>query len=112
MHPHIAEDLALLLFLPWYAIPGALFRIHARQPCAGSGDCSMPPPWRSQSRPLQHAHRTMAAADTREHPICNRVLASTLSCGLSLLVMVAALRVQRRLSRRAAAGMPRVDRHG
>ena len=106
MNPQVAHNLAMILFLPWFAILGALFVIYPRGP-------------RTAARNLFDAAAltlsvlagvlatwwSIAHADPQAGSIWKQVLASTLSYGAFLAVMVAAVFVRRRwiLPRGAAA---------
>jgi hypothetical protein len=98
MNAQVELNLALLLFLPWFLILGALFWIYPRAP-------------RTQARWLFDAASlslaTVAAAlgmywgmynaDPTAGPIWKQVLASTVSYGLFLAVMTAAVFLRGRL---------------
>jgi hypothetical protein len=98
MNPQIQLNLALILFLPWFAILAVLYWIYPRQP-------------RTNARRVYDAatllvatmlaawgmHWSMVNADPHAGAIWKQVLASSISYGLFLLVMTAALIVRFRL---------------
>lgn len=108
MNPHIAANLALILFLPWYAILGALFWLYPRQPRHAA---------RRVFDAASLALALLAAAIgtswgiTHANPqpgvMWKQVLATSVSYGLFLAVLAVALVVRRRwLPRATAANAP------
>ena len=107
MNPQIELNLALILFLPWFAILAALYWIYPRHT-------------RTKARRMYDAaallvatalaawgmHWSMVNADPNAGAIWKQVLASSISYGLFLLVMTAALIVRFRLFK-APDAMPR-----
>jgi hypothetical protein len=97
MNAQVELNLALILFLPWFLILAGLFWIFPRAP-------------RNLTRWLFDATSLGAAlvaaalgtywsfhnADTSVGPMWKQVLASTVSYGLFLLVMTAAIRLRRK----------------
>lgn len=97
MNPLVELNLALILFIPWFAILGVLFWVYPRQP-------------RRPGRRLFDAaslvlavvaaclgmYWSMANGDGRFGPMWKQVLASTLSYGAFLLVMTLAFFSRRR----------------
>jgi hypothetical protein len=98
MNAQVELNLALLLFLPWFAILGALFWIYPRAP-------RTLPRWLFDMGSLTLAtvaaalgmYWSMVNADPTAGPIWKQVLASTVSYGLFLLVMTVAIFVRGRL---------------
>ena len=97
MNPLVELNLALILFIPWFAILGVLFWIYPRRPVK---------PGRRLFDAASLAISLVAAAlamywsmdnaDARFGHMWAQVLASTLSYGAFLLVMTVAFFVRRR----------------
>ena len=97
MNAQVELNLALILFLPWFLVLAVLFWIFPRAP-------------RNLTRWMFDASSLAAAliaaalgtywsvhnADTSVGPMWKQVLASTVSYGLFLLVMTAAIHVRRK----------------
>jgi hypothetical protein len=97
MNDHVALNLAMILFLPWFAILGVLYWVYPRVP-------------RTAARRLFDAAALLAAtlaavfatwwsirnADPGAGSLWKQVLASTLSYGAFLGVMTAAFLARRR----------------
>jgi hypothetical protein len=103
MNPEVELNLAMILFLPWFAILGVLFWVYPRAP-------------RNRARRafdvVSLAIATVAAtfgtywsmvnADPTAGAIWKQVLASTISYGLFLLVMTIAIVTRKRVLSRIA----------
>ncbi len=105
MNPLIAHNLALILFLPWYAILGALFWFYPRQPRDGARRV-----FDSVSLALAIAAAAagtgwgIANASPQPGVMWRQVLATSVSYGLFLAVLTVALLVRRVwLGQRAAS---------
>ena len=114
MHPTIALNLALILFLPWFAILGVLFWLYPRAP---RGPRRVAFDLASLALAVAAAvvgmYWSMANADPQAGAIWKQVLASTLSYGLFLLVMTVAFYLRRRLlPAPPAAALPARRDHG
>ena len=98
MNPQIEFNLALVLFLPWFAILAALYWIYPRQPRTSARRA-----FDTTALVVATAlaawgmHWSMVNADPDAGAIWKQVLASSISYGLFLLVMAVALIVRYRL---------------
>ena len=98
MNPQVEFNLALILFLPWFAILAALYWIYPRQPRTRARRT-----YDSAALAIASAlatwgmHWSMVNADPNAGAIWKQVLASSISYGLFLLVMTIALIVRFRL---------------
>ena len=103
MNPLIAHNLAIILFLPWYAILGALFWLYPRQPRHTARRL-----FDATSLLLALAAAAAGAAWGIEHAnpqpgvLWRQVLATSVSYGMFLGVLAVALVVRTRWLRRAA----------
>ncbi|HJW45368.1 MAG TPA: hypothetical protein VJ484_02655 [Lysobacter sp.] len=107
MNAHVELNLALILFLPWFAILGVLFWVYPRAP-------------RTLARRAFDAASLVVAtvaagagmywsfynADPHAGAIWKQVLASSVSYGLFLLVMTVAILLRWKLLRTAMAPPP------
>lgn len=98
MNLQVEFNLALILFLPWFAILAALYWIYPRQPrttarrtydSAALAIATVLAAW--------GMHWSMVNADPNAGAIWKQVLASSISYGLFLLVMTIALILRFRL---------------
>lgn len=104
MHANVAHNLALILFLPWFAILGALFWIYPRTPRTMRRVAfDVASLVLAVAAAAVGMYWSMANADPDAGAIWKQVLASTLSYGLFLLVMTAAILLRRRLMPRLQA---------
>jgi hypothetical protein len=111
MNPQIALNLAMILFLPWFAILGVLFWVYPRAPR---------PPGRRLFDASTLALATlagvlstwwsMANADPTAGAIWKQVLASTLSYGAFLAVLTTAFFLRRRWLTTVADAQPELPR--
>lgn len=111
MHAHVALNLAMILFLPWFAILGVLFWLYPRGP-------------RTAARVAFDAGALLASttagvvatwwsidnADPRFGGMWRQVLASTLSYGAFLGVLTAAFFARRRWLPAPPASPPETPR--
>ncbi len=104
MNPLIASNLALILFLPWYAILGALFWFYPRQPRDGARRL-----FDVASLALALAAAAagtswgLANANPQPGVMWRQVLATSVSYGLFLAMLTLALLVRRVWLRQRAA---------
>jgi hypothetical protein len=110
MNPQIQINLALILFLPWYLILAWLYWAFPRQPRTALRrlfDLASLATTVLASAASMHWSFLVAAADASAGPIWRQVLATSVSYGVFLAVLTAALVLRRRLviapSRRAAS---------
>ena len=103
MNPWLELNLAMILFLPWYAILGALFWIYPRQPRHAARHA-----FDVASLALATAAAVLGTwwgfrnADATWGAMWKQVLATSLSYGLFLLVLTIAIIVRQRWIARAA----------
>lgn len=97
MNPLHASNLALVLFLPWFAILGVLFWVYPRQPRDGRrrlfDAASLAVAVLAFVAALQWAH---AVADRQYGEMWPQVLATSLGYGVFLAVLAAAWFLRRR----------------
>lgn len=97
MSPLVASNLALVLFLPWFAILGVLFWVYPRQPRDGRrrlfDAASLLVALAAFLLALQWAH---GFADRRHGEMWPQVLATSLGYGVFLAVLAAAWFLRRR----------------
>jgi hypothetical protein len=97
MNPLVELNLALILFIPWFAILGVLFLIYPRRPVkAGRRLFDAASLALSVVAAALGMYWSMDNADARFGHMWAQVLASTLSYGAFLLVMTVAFFVRRR----------------
>lgn len=108
MNPLVELNLALILFLPWFAILSVLFWVYPRAPRGGrraafdSASLAL-----SAVAAFAGMHWGMDTADRSFGPMWPQILATSVAYGLYLLAMTAALLVRRRwLRARLPAGAP------
>lgn len=103
MNPLVELNLALILFIPWYAILAVLFWLYPRQPRTAARKA-----FDSASLVLATGlsalsmYWSMETADTRHH-MWQQVLATSVSYGVFLAVMTAAMLLRWRWLRGHAA---------
>ncbi|WP_036209471.1 hypothetical protein [Novilysobacter arseniciresistens] len=103
MNPLVELNLALILFIPWYAILAVLFWLFPRQPRTAARKA-----FDTASLVLATAlsaasmYWSMGAADTRHH-MWQQVLATSVSYGVFLGVMALAVLLRWRWLRNRAA---------
>lgn len=111
MNPQIALNLAMILFLPWFAILGVLFWVYPRAP--------RPPGRRlfdaatlalAATAGVLSTWWSIANADPTAGAIWKQVLASTLSYGAFLAVLTTAFFLRRRWLSTVAAASPELPR--
>lgn len=102
MNPLVELNLALILFLPWFAILAVLFRVFPRQP-RGPARAAFDSAALLLATLAAFAgmHWSMANADPEFGHMWRQVLATSVAYGLFLLVMTTALVVRRRWLARA-----------
>ena len=104
MNPAVELNLALILFIPWFAILAVLFWYFPRQPRTGARKA-----FDAISLALATAaafagmHWSMLNADPSHGAMWKQVLATSVSYGLFLAVMTVALVVRWRWLRRTPA---------
>src|SRR5687767_1318073 len=101
MNPQIALNLAMILFLPWFAILGVLFWVYPRPPGRRLFDATALA--LATLAGVLSTWWSMANADPTAGAIWKQVLASTLSYGAFLAVLTAAFFLRRRWLSAAAA---------
>lgn len=103
MNPLVELNLALILFLPWYAILAALFWLFPRQPrTAARKVFDIASLVLSTGLSVLSMYWSMETADTRHH-MWQQVLATSVSYAVFLAVMAAAMLLRRRWLRGRAA---------
>lgn len=114
MNPLVELNLALILFLPWFAILSMLFWVYPRSPRDGrraafdAASLAL-----SAAAAFAGMHWSMASADPGFGPMWAQVLATSVAYGLYLLVMTTALLVRRRWLRpRAGTHVPSASPSG
>jgi hypothetical protein len=104
MNAHVELNLAMILFLPWFLILGALFWVYPRGPrgafrnvfdIASLGLATLAGVWGTWW--------SMENADPGYGNLWRQILASTISYGLFLAVMCVAIALRHVLLRRRAA---------
>ena len=97
MNPLVELNLALILFIPWFAILGVLFWIYPRRPVrAGRRLFDVASLVLAIVAACIGMYWSMANGDPGYGHMWKQVLASTLSYGAFLLVMTGAFLVRRR----------------
>jgi hypothetical protein len=104
MNPLVELNLALILFIPWFAILGVLYWVYPRRPLrAGRRLFDSASLALAVLAACAGMYWSMGNADARFGHMWAQVLASTLSYGAFLLVMTVAFFVRRRWLRAGIA---------
>lgn len=107
MHPQIELNLALILFLPWFAILGVLFWVYPRTPRTGARRLfDLASLLLATGAAVAGMWWGMSNADAQSDPIWRQILASLMVYGLFLLVLGTAFWLRWRLF----SGSNRCDR--
>ncbi len=98
MNPTIAVNLALLLFLPWFAILGVLFWVYPRQPRGARRVLfDLASLVLSVAAFLLSIHWAHAVADRSHGDMWQQILATAVGYGVFLAVLGAALALRGRV---------------